>query len=219
MADRRNHRRRGTWPFTVLGGLVASLTLGGCSPQPVVEIPHDAASGGQTQSQLDETLSGIAGLEFTKAEGSRPNVARATGYTYELTLDPGYEIADAPALVDFLVLSAWSVRDGYQPNTTIEIRLDAGPSASDKIDIVAAAEESGWVPVGSQSHRIGEDGGSDPEFANGTTSVSIWLDNSNPDSPSTQKDGSVANRERLGEWPGDAPTLADDVVISRTTSK
>lgn len=219
MADRRRSTHRGRWPFTAISGLIAALALGGCTLQPAAEVPHDATSGGQTQAELDSTLSGINGIEFTKAEGSKPNAKRATGYTWELVLDPDFEIIDAPALVDFLVLSAWSVRDGYQPNTTIEIRLDAGPAASDKIDIVAAAEESGWVPVGSQSHRIGEDGGSDPEFANGTTSVSVWLDNSNPQSQSAQKDGSIANRERLGDWPGAAPTLPDNVVVRRSIGR
>jgi len=208
-------RRRGA-----LGaGFAAVLLLAGCSLEPYPEIPRFAESGGQTQDELDARLAGIPGLVFTTAAGSEPNAKGNTGYGYDLVLDPAYEIADAPALVDFLVESAWSVRDGYMPNTTVAIRLDAGPLPTDKIDIVAAAEVAGWVPVGSQSHRIGEDGGSLPEYDNGSTSVDIWLALESISEKRAVQRGSIANRDRLGDWPGDAVEAPAGMVVPRAAAQ
>jgi hypothetical protein len=81
--------------------------------------------------------------------------------------------------------------------------------------VVKAAEVAGWVPVGSQSHRIGDDGGSSPEFDNGSTSVSVWLDIDTLSARRAASRGSTANRERLGEWPGPAVALPDGVVVPR----
>jgi len=195
-------------------GFIAALVLGGCTMQSYPDIPRNAESGGQTQAELDSALAGIDGLTVTRAAGSKPNTKGNTGYTFELVLDSTHEVADLPALVDYLVRSAWSVRDGYMPNTAVEIRLDAGPSPDDKLDIVAAAEEAGWVPVGSQAHRMtADDGGSDPEFDSGTTSVSVWLDSEK--AGSDDKRGSIANRESLGDWPGSAPTLPSGVIVKK----
>jgi hypothetical protein len=197
--------------------LAVLLSLVGCSAQPYPEIPRFADSGGQTQSELDARLAAIPGLVFTNASGSEPNVKGATGYGFDVELSPGYEIADAPALVDFLVASAWSVRDGYMPNTTVAIRLDAGALPSDKIDIVAAAEKAGWVPVGSQSHRIGDDGGSSPEFDNGSSSVDVWLALDGLSEARAEERGSPANRERLGDWPGPAVEPPPGMVVPAST--
>lgn len=205
----RRHRQAGV--TAALLTVVLTVVLAGCSLTAYPEIPRDADSGGQTQDDLDETLADLTGLQVTHAAGSNPNAKGNTGYGFDLELDPGYQIVDAPGLVTFLVESAWSVRDGYLPNTTVEIRLDAGPLPSDKIDIVGAAEESGWVPVGSQSHRIGEDGGSMPEYDNGYSSVSVWLD-SDSTSATVLKRGGVANRDRLGEWPGVVPEVPEGLT-------
>jgi hypothetical protein len=201
--------------LSVIAALVAVIAFSGCTAAAHPEIPRFAESGGQTQAELDRTLARIPGLVFTEAEGSAPNVKGKTGYGYRIVLDPDHEIADLPALIDFLVASAWSVRDGYMPNATIEIGLDAGPLPSDKVDVVKAAEVAGWVPVGSQSHRIGDDGGSSPEFDSGSTSVSVWLDIDTLSARRAASRGSTANRERLGEWPGPAVALPDGVVVPR----
>lgn len=158
------------------------LPLAGCSLDPYPEIPRDAPSGGHTQSQLDTTLGAIPGLTVENAAGSVSNVKGNTGYGYDLTLDPGYEVADGAALVDFLVESAWSVRTGYQPNTTIEIRFSGVPG--DDFQATIAALDDGWIPDGSQTIR---------EIpANGWTSASIWLDKNGS---SAVQHGSIDNQE------------------------
>lgn len=208
MADRRRKGR------LAAVGIIAAITLSGCTVQSYPEIPRFAESGGQTQDQLDASLESIPGLTVERATGSEPNTKGNTGYSFDLVLGSSHEIADAPALIDFLVESAWSVRDGYMPNTSVEIRLDAGPLPTDKVDIVAAAEQAGWVPVGSQAHRMTpDDGGSAPEFDNGTTSVTVWLDSDRV--RGDDKRGAVTNRERLGEWPGTAPKLPAGLTVPR----
>jgi hypothetical protein len=193
---------------------LAVLTLAGCVPESYPEIPRFAESGGQTQAELDAKLATIPGLVFTDASGSKPNVKGNTGYGYDIELDASYQIADAPGLIDFLVVSAWSVRDGYMPNTTVNIAIDGGPLPSDKIDTVEAAEVAGWVPEGSQSHRIGDDGGSDPEFDNGWNDVDIWLA-TEYSSDRAEERGADVNRDRLGEWPGTAVDPPAGLVVPR----
>ncbi|WP_147441635.1 hypothetical protein [Mycetocola lacteus] len=184
--------------------LVAALSLTGCVPNadPYPEIPRFAKSGGQTQAELDAKLSSIEGLNFTEAAGSQPNVKGNTGYGFRFELDPAYRITDPVALVDFLVESAWSVRDGYMPNTTVEIRF-TGVHA-DQIDLVTVGEEAGWVPPGSLS-KFGVDEG-------GHSALSVWI--SNTGSRDSER-GGVANRERLGKWPGDAPAVPENLVVPR----
>ena len=201
--------------LSVIAAIVAVVAFSGCTANAYPEIPRFAKSGGQTQAELDRTLAKIPGLVFTEAEGSEPNVKGNTGYGYDIALDPGYMIADVPALIDFLVASAWSVRDGYMPNTTIEIKLNAGPLPSDKIDVVEAAEVAGWVPVNSQSHRIGDDGGSSPEFDNGSSRVGVWIDSETVSARRAATRGSIVNRKRLGEWPGPAAVVPDGMVVPR----
>ena len=196
----------------------AVVALAGCSSEAYPEIPRFATSGGQTQEELDARLATIPGLVFTDASGSEPNLKGATGYSFDLQLDPAYEIADLPGLIEFLVASAWSVRDGYMPNTTVEIGLDAGPLPSDKIDIVAAAEVAGWVPVGSQAHRFGDDASS-PEFDNGSSSVSVWLDTGSLSAERAEQRGATANRTRLGDWPGDAVEPPAGAVVPRAAAQ
>lgn len=177
----------------IVGGLVALLILAGCTfPEGV---PRNAPSGGQTQAELDAKLATIPGLFFEKASGSTPNVKGNTGYGYRLTLDPDYRITDPEGLVDFLVRSAWSVRDGYQPNTEIKIALFGVPE--DNLNLGIVGEQSGWVPVGARSIIDVAD--------NGYTSATVSV-NTRPGHYAAVG-GGVANREELGPWPGDAPEL------------
>lgn len=205
--------------FSAVLAVSAVVALAGCSLEAYPEIPRFAKSGGQTQAELDAKLATIAGLVFTNASGSEPSMKGATGYGFDIELDPAYEIADLPGLIDFLAVSAWSVRDGYMPNATIAIGLDAGPELSDKMDIVAAAEIAGWVPVGSQTHYFGEDGGSSPELGNGWSSVEIELAIDGVSEELAEKRGAPANRERLGDWPGNAVEPPVGLVVPRTTSE
>jgi hypothetical protein len=186
----------------VFTSLAAFLT--GCLAEPYPEIPRNAESGGQTLAELRATLDGIPGLIVEKAEGSEPNVKGNTGFGYTLAVEPDHRVADTMALLDFLVESAWSVRDGYLPNTSIEIRLSVSPE--DELDLVPAAEEAGWVPEGVLTSRgPGDDG---------HTSVSVWTGDST-DFDATN--GGLANRDRLGTWPGPAPEVPADMIVPRTT--
>jgi len=169
---------------------------------------------------LDETLSTISGLHFSDASGSdRPNIKGSTGYSYAIALDPAYKVANAPALVDFLVESAWSVRDTYLPNIAVEFTFDGGPRPSDKVNLIEAAEVAGWVPVGSQAYRTTpQNGGSPPQFETGTSTLTVWLDNSDVSSKKADRTGAFANRKRLGEWPGNVPDLPTNMVVLRTST-
>jgi len=207
--------RRGT---SRAAAALAVFVLSGCVPDPNAETPSFAESGGQTQAELDATLATIDGLVVSNASGSEPNAKGNTGYGYDIALDAGYEIADVPGLIDFLVDSAWSVRDGYMPNTTVRISLDAGPLPDDKIDVVDAAETAGWVPEGSQSHGIGDDGGSMPEYDNGSTSVDIWLAIENSSDRADER-GAFVNRDRLGDWPGDPAELPQGLIVPRVSAE
>ncbi|RLP82944.1 hypothetical protein D9V34_06765 [Mycetocola lacteus] len=184
--------------------LVAALSLTGCVPNadPYPEIPRFAKSGGQTQAELDAKLSSLEGLNFTEAAGSKPNVKGNTGFGFRFEMDPAYRITDPVALVDFLVESAWSVRDGYMPNTTVAIRFTGDPL--DQIDLVTVGEDAGWVPPGAQT-KFGVD-------ESGHTSLNVWL--TNTQARDSEKGGPV-NRERLGKWPGDAPDVPENLVVPR----
>lgn len=166
---------------------------------PAPELPHHAATGGQTQADLDADLARIPGLVVVRARGSEPNVKGNTGYEYRLELAPGYRIADAEALVDFLVVGAWSVRDGWMPNTSIVIAFDGLPD--DGPDLVQAAIDAQSVPEGSQST---------PGAAGGFSYVTIWVQTVG--SPAEER-GRPANVHRLGTWPGEAPVPPTDAIV------
>ena len=201
MGERLSRWRALVGVFTVV------LVVVGCAfPEPYPEIPRHAESGGQTQAELDAKLATIPGLIFEKAEGSEPNIKGNTGYGYRLTLDPDYRITDPERLVDFLVESAWSVRDGYQPNSTIRMTLFGAPE--DGLNLGVVGEQSGWVPIGARHIRDVAD--------NGYTSVTVSVD---PRSTrSAVAGGGAANRERLGLWPGDAPEVPSGVTERRTNN-
>ncbi|MFZ4841258.1 hypothetical protein [Mycetocola saprophilus] len=190
-----------------LGGsaiLVAALSLTGCVPtaDPYPEIPRFAKSGGQTQAELDAKLATIPGLKFLKASGGKPNVKGNTGFTFDFELESGYRIADPGGLVDYLSRSAWSVRDGYMPNSVIYIQCLC--NVADNLDLVVAGEDAGWVKKDSQTHR--------GPAENGYTEVSVWLLLNNSYSEIW---GSDENRERLGKWPGEAPAVPENLVVPR----
>lgn len=211
MAERR-------WRAAAIpSAVVLVVLLGGCNAVTYPDIPRFATSGGQTQSQLDATLQTIPGIAINDASGSSPNVKGNTGYGFSLTVKPGYQVADAARLVDFLVRSAWSVRDGWMPNTTIEIEIQAGSAPAESIDLVAAAEQTGWVPVGAQLSGIGPDeGGSDPQFdPDHYTSVSVWVNSEEAAQQKSDPNGAVANRKSLGKWPGAVPALSIGIVVAR----
>jgi predicted small lipoprotein YifL len=176
----------------LVAAVAVLVALAGCGAAggPRYDIPHDAASGGQTLRQAQAAVSSIPGLTIDVAGGEPPNIKGNTGYDVRVTVAPGYRIVDGPALVTFLVESAWSVRTGYLPNTYITVSVDTGDGP--EFDVDAAAAEGGWVERG--------------EPVPGQTSFSLV--NVRTD------DGSPA-RERLGDWPGDVPAFPRGVTARR----
>ncbi|MFJ4044521.1 hypothetical protein ACIPV2_02120 [Microbacterium sp. NPDC089987] len=165
--------------------MVSIVTFVGCAARtdrPSDTIPHDAPSGGQTLAEMQDSLGSIPGITVTDASSAPPNIKGNTGYSIDLEVQPGYTVLDGPALVDFVVASVWSVREGYMPNAQIDISVSMPPGGV--FDVAAAAVESGWakearLPAGERS------------------TVGVLL---NPN-----KDQGARNLERLGSWPGDVP--------------
>lgn len=196
-----DHRQKTKVWLPVIGGLLAAVALSGCAASASPTDPPTAPSGGQSQSDLDATLAQIPGLTVTASSGAKPNIKGNSGYSYDLALDPQYRIADPEALVTFLVEAAWSVRDGAEPNTAIDVYLAGVPA--DGVDLSLAAEGAGWVPPGSQTRGAAD---------NGFTSARIWLDT---EGSKAEARGAIANRERLGDWPGTVPALPADLTVPR----
>lgn len=186
----------------VVAILVGCLTLAGCAltpnpSAPSATIPHDAPSGGQTLAELTATLQAIDGLELEDFSCSEPNAKGNTGCSYRLRLSPGFQLLDRVGFVDFLVASAWSVRDTYQPNTSIMLHLVGDPQDPFSLDDVVV--EAGWAPPSEPGPPMAE---------NGFTSATIWL------STDEMLDaGGPANVARLGTWPGDAPAAPTDMIV------
>jgi hypothetical protein len=168
--------------------LVASLALVGCGSRD--DVPHGASSGGQTRGQAASALERLPGLTIELDGGGAPNVKGSTGYDVAVGVAPGYRIVDGPALVTYLTETAWSVRDGYQPNTQVAITVDTGDG--ERFDVRAAAVEAGWPQP--------------RDTAPGSSDFTVALVD--------VRDGSPA-RERLGDWPGDVPAVPSDVTARR----
>ena len=111
-------------------------------------------------------------------------------------------MADGAALVDFFVESAWSVRDGFMPNCTVDLRMVVQPG--DEFNIELAAIDAGWIPRESVIPF--------PTSEGGFSSAQVWVDLENTRAESR---GAVANVERLGPWPGDAPVFPEGVIVLR----
>ena len=155
------------------------------------DIPHDAASGGQTLAEVRDSLESIPGIAVSDiAGGGTPNVKGNTGYAVGLEVEPGYAIADGAALVDFVVASLWSIREGYMPNARIDIRVRT--SSSGGFDAAAAAAQAGWARESASSPK-----------PYSSAAIDLMED----------KDQGAQNRERLGSWPGDVPEVPTGVTV------
>ncbi len=190
----RMGRRRGVAAAII--GLLAA-TVAGCSAGPQTfddDVPHDADSGGQTFAEMQESLQRIPGLEITAEGGGRPNVKGNTGYVITVELEAGHTLVDGPALVTFLVESAWSVREGWQPNALVTIYLTTADPSS-QVDIAAAAAEAGWMEPGASSIAT-------PDKL-GTANIDV--------STTT----GASHRERLGDWPGDVPAVPQGITAGK----
>lgn len=161
--------------------------------------PQDETSGdGQTLAELTQTLDGIEGLTFSRVDGSERNVKGNSGFTVDVTLDPGYQLDDPEALVTYLVEAAWSVEDRTMPNTTVEIGYQG--IAGDGIDLGEAAKQSGWVSREARTGDVSPDG-----FSRVSIPVADYaVDNGVPETV-----------DRLGEWPGEPPAVPDGLTSPR----
>lgn len=183
-----------------LTALAVALVLGlsACAGTDTSQ-PQDGTSGdGQTLAELTETLDGIEGLTFSRVDGSERNVKGNSGFTVDVTLDPGYQLNDPEALVTYLVEAAWSVEDRTMPSTTVEIGYQG--IVGDGIDMGEAAQQSGWV---SSEARTGD------VSPHGFSRVSI------PVADYAVDNGVPETVDRLGEWPGEPPAVPDGLTSPR----
>lgn len=193
----------------LVAGLVAMLALGlsacgGDDTWTNADLPHDAPSGGQTRAELTAAIEALPGLTSVEIGGWEPNVKGNVGVSLRLRIAPEYTIADGPSLMTYLVESAWSVREGYMPNSSIRIAIHS--SAEDPFDGPAAARDAGWLPEGSDLGRFNP--------TTGYSVTDIWL----PGHDGVRADaglGAEENLNRLGSWPGPPPSAPADLIVQR----
>ncbi|MFT4157948.1 MAG: hypothetical protein QM630_08510 [Microbacterium sp.] len=174
--------------------LVGTVALASCgTPQAArTEIPHDATEGGQTKAEMRAHIESIPGIRVTNiVGGGPPNIKGNTGYWISLELSEGYEIQDGPGLVTFVAESIWSIREGYMPNT--EIDIDLRMPEGQVFNMTAAAVDGGWVA---------EEPGVTDEYS----IASITVQESD--------EQGMANLERLGTWPGAVPEAPADITAA-----
>lgn len=178
------------------GWTTLALSLSGCVPSwSDPRIRHDAPAGGQTLAEATAAVSAVQGLLVTELSSAAPNAKGNTGYSVGIEVQPGFEVVNGAALVDYLVRTVWSIREGYQPNTTIAFSVtDTGATPWNVYEGAASGE---WLARASQTDR--------GVAANGVSFAAVWLD---PDTP----DRTGANLERLGAWPGPVPPAPLDAV-------
>lgn len=184
------------------------FSLSGCTGvlnQNPYGIPHHAESGGQTKAELEEKLNNIPGLTLVELRTSPPNIKGYTGYNVSLELSNDYHINDPVALLDYITLSVWSVRDAWMPNATIMINLVGG--CDEPINLRQVAVDAGWM-LSSPPTQKENDAICDEYNKNGWSSVSIVVDE-------TRLEDGVFNKERLGDWPGEVPALPENMVIPK----
>lgn len=173
---------------------IGALALVGCTAGGSAardDIPHDAPSGGQTLDEMRASLDALPGIAVSDVVGGvKPNIKGNTGYAVSLEVEPGYRVADGPALVDFVIASVWSVREGYMPNARIDITVRTEEGAD--FDVAAAAAAAGWAP----------DAGTTPSAY---SAVSIEVGDA--------KEQGGRNLERLGSWPGDVPDAPGGITV------
>jgi hypothetical protein len=199
---RMGGKRRMGAASILIGALALALTLTACASAPGPSIPQNAKTEGQTLAEMQAAVAVIPGIAVLEADGGGPpNIKDNTGYSFTLRLDPAYEVADGPALVEFFARSAWSVREGYLPNATIDITV-----LSDKtrpFDVRAAAEQSGWAthwPV-------------EPHEGSSTISIMTYTDKAQGGEENAVQ--GRKSRDRLGPWPGPVPAVPAGITAER----
>lgn len=181
-----------------MAALPAALPLASCAGPEPSGAGDATAARGQTSAELVSILDDIDGLTFSGVGGSATNVKGNTGFTVEVTLEPGYALEDPTALVTFLTEAAWSVNDSAMPTTTVEISYHGMPGEG--IDLAASAQEDGWVASDTQTGTVAP---------NGFSRVSI------PVADHAVDQGVPETVDRLGEWPGEPPAVPDGLTSPR----
>ncbi|MPV51197.1 hypothetical protein GCG21_14520 [Pseudactinotalea sp. HY160] len=201
MGSRRSFLRAGLAGIMVLG-------LAGCGgPEDTwsnADLPHDAPSGGWARADMESAIRALPGIEDVSISGWEPNTKGNVGVALRFSLAAGYTVGRGPALITYLVESAWSVRQGYMPNAAITIAVRSSPE--DPFDGPAAARAAGWLPAGGDLGRF------NPETGYSVTEV--WL----PGHDGVRADSGLGAREnldRLGTWPGPVPATPDGLITRR----
>lgn len=181
----------GTGAAALLSAGLAGCWAGQSEPVNDPRITSDPPPGnGQSFDSAAEAVKSIPGLELTRFSTAPPNIKRNTGYSVHLTITAGYEVADGPALVEYLLRTVWSVRDRHMPNSTIDFSF-VDLSSPKPFDVFKALKAGKWVPAEKNGIEVTEDGYSH--------SVA-WVD------PDMDNRMSPSNLRRLGPWPGPVPT-------------
>ncbi|XBH20465.1 hypothetical protein V5R04_09420 [Jonesiaceae bacterium BS-20] len=184
---------------------LAILLISGClaTPSPTGKnpnFPHDAPAGGQTFAQMEESIAMLPGIVTAEISGyEQLNLQGNTGVGIDLELDPGYQIVDGPALLTFLIESAWSVREGYMPNTSISVSFSTDGDFD--VDANVYAYEAGWDDELQPTERS--------EWNFGFSRANVWLRNIGQDTQGQK------NLLRLGQWPGPVPEVPQGAIIPR----
>lgn len=167
------------------------------------DFPHDAPSGGQTALEAEETIAalpGVASVEVTPKTDNTPNIKGNVGRTVKVALDEEFHVVDGPAVVDFLLATLWSIREGYMPNAAMDIVFTANPA--DEFSIEQAAIDSGWKDPGTVP-PVGE---------NGVSMARVLIQ---PEGGSS-RGRAAENSERLGPWPGEVPNAPTGAIVPRS---
>lgn len=187
-------------PLTALAALAVPVVLGlsACAATDTTAQQDGTTGDGQSLAELTQTLDGIEGLTFSRVDGSERNIKGNSGFTVDVTLEPGYQLDDPEALVTYLVEAAWSVDDRTMPNTTVEIGYQG--IVGDGIDLGEAAKQSGWVSSEARTGDVSPQG-----FSRVSIPVADYaVDNGVPETV-----------DRLGEWPGEPPAVPEGLTSPR----
>jgi hypothetical protein len=104
----------------------------------------------------------------------------------EVTLDPAYRIDDAAAALDWVLRTAWSINE-HEPTSGLWVAF---------LDTAGNATDWGWAAAM-------DAGGYDTQWARSLMLPGGVLRFTGTDIG-----------ERLGSWPGEAPELADGVIVA-----
>lgn len=161
--------------------LIVVVILSGCS----------APERGQSIENATASINSVDGLTGeAKSEGSYSGWVFDRWSTVQVNIEPGYEVRDKKALIEWMVKLGWSIADD-RPNraVTAAIKFESRDEFNRwKADLEPLGLPTAFV-FSELDHEVG------PEI---TVAVRVR---------STDEAG-------LGPWPGEVPTLPDNVIVS-----